>query len=93
MERTGSDSTTGGVEGAVLDGGPGVIAKEGLGLVESEDTVMTDRCKSRVQLAATKLPPDAYRPALNGLLSGRIFSRLHQLSYQIVTHNLKLALG
>ena len=31
----------GGVEGAVLDGGPGVIAKEGLGLAEIEDIVMT----------------------------------------------------
>lgn len=46
LERTGSDSTIGGVEGAVLDGGPGVIANEGLGLAETEDIVMMARLES-----------------------------------------------
>jgi len=36
MKLTGSGSTIGGVEGAVLEGGPGVITNEGVGLAERE---------------------------------------------------------
>jgi hypothetical protein len=40
VRRTGSDSTTGGLEAAVLDGGGGVIMKEGHGLGETDETTM-----------------------------------------------------
>ena len=63
LKRTGSGSTTGGLEAAVLDGGGGVIINEGHGLGEIEETAMMVSEESWTRFGVALW--DASEPALN----------------------------
>jgi hypothetical protein len=71
----------------VLDGGPGVIAKEGLGLAGIEDIVMAAMLEDLCSISDTHTQvPDAYQPALN-TLPNETCNRDHVSGRQRMSHH------
>jgi hypothetical protein len=74
----------------VLDGGPGVIAKEGLGLAGIEDIVMAAMLEDLCSISDTHTQvPDAYQPALN-TLPNETCNRDHVSGRQRMSHSIRL---